>query len=96
MKTAELVRIFARARELLSRPGNDFAWSAWLDEDAALSEIDEIIRKLEAGQLPDRLDMAVLFAPTGPIQEVSLSSGWAQAFLDLSEAFDAELERLHS
>jgi hypothetical protein len=30
----------------------------------------------------------VLFLPTGPIQEVSLSSGWAQEFLDLADRYD--------
>jgi len=38
--------------------------------------------------------MSVLFAPTGPIQEVSLSSGWGQGFLKLAEDFDAAVERL--
>jgi len=33
-----------------------------------------------------------LFAPTGPIQEVSLSSGWGQEFLELAERFDKEYE----
>jgi len=45
---------------------------------------------LERGELPDRLAMRVLFAPTGPLQELSLSSGWAQEFLELADAFDRE------
>ncbi|HEX8181606.1 MAG TPA: hypothetical protein VF525_18845 [Pyrinomonadaceae bacterium] len=32
--------------------------------------------------------MEVLFAPTGPMQEVSLSSGWGEEFLALAERFD--------
>jgi hypothetical protein len=35
--------------------------------------------------------MEVLFAPTGPIQEVSISSGWGEAFLSLAERFDAAM-----
>jgi hypothetical protein len=31
----------------------------------------------------------VLFAPTGPLQELSLSSGWADDFLKLASRFDA-------
>lgn len=31
---------------------------------------------------------SVLFAPTGPIQEVSLTSGWANPFLKVAERFD--------
>ena len=34
----------------------------------------------------------VLFAPTGPIQEVSLSSGWGHEFIKLAERFDKEYE----
>jgi hypothetical protein len=33
-------------------------------------------------------DIEVLFAPTGPIQEVSMSSGWSREFLRLAERFD--------
>lgn len=38
--------------------------------------------------LPERVDVGVLFAPTGPLQEVSLSSGWAELFLKVSEKYD--------
>jgi hypothetical protein len=39
--------------------------------------------------------MSVLFAPTGPIREVSLSSGWAEESLALAERFDAATEALY-
>jgi len=39
--------------------------------------------------------MRVLFAPTGPIQEVSLSSGWGDAFLKIAEQFDRAAERAY-
>ena len=37
--------------------------------------------------------MAVLFLPTGPIQEVSLSSGWGDEFVALADRFDAAAAR---
>jgi hypothetical protein len=89
----DLLAVFVRAREALSHPDNDFAWSSWRDADDALREIDGIISKLRSGTLPDELQMRVLFAPTGPIQEVSLSSGWSQGFVELAEDFDSALER---
>lgn len=88
----ELIEVLRQARVLLDLPGNDFAWSSWEDAVAALGEIDGLISRLEASVLPARLDVSVLFAPTGPIQEVSLSSGWAREFLALAERFD-EVER---
>jgi hypothetical protein len=85
----ELVEVLRQARALLARPGNDFCWSSWEDASAALAELDRHIAAIESGQPPSYLDVAVLFAPTGPIQEVSLSSGWAWEFIPLSARFDA-------
>jgi hypothetical protein len=43
--------------------------------DAALREVDELSAEVRAGG-PVPFELGVLFAPTGPLQEVSLSSGW--------------------
>ena len=90
-----LASVLREARYLLALPGNDFAWSSWVDADAALTEVDGLIAALEAGRLPSRLTVSVLFAPTGPIQEVSLSSGWADEFLALAARCDVAVERVY-
>jgi hypothetical protein len=90
----QLVKVLREARALLALPGNDFAWSSWEDAPAALAELDRQIADVESGHLPPQLDLAVLFAPTGPIQEVSLSSGWGQEFLDVAARFDTAAERV--
>lgn len=84
-----LITVLKQARVLLALESNDFSWSSWKDQNHAISEIDSIITSLENGSIPE---IGVLFAPTGPIQEVSLSSGWAQEFLELAERFDKEYE----
>jgi hypothetical protein len=91
----ELISVLREARELLARPGNDFAWSSWDDAVAALHEIDRLIATIEWGELPDRFEVWRLFAPTGPIQEVSLSSGWGEEFLGIASRFDAVADRLY-
>jgi hypothetical protein len=88
----QLVEVLREARGFLARPDNDFTWSDWGSTADALQEIDDIIARIESGVLPARLDIEVLFAPTGPIQEVSLSSGWGKAFLGLAERFDAAMK----
>lgn len=88
---AALLDIFQRARDLVALPHNDFAWSSWRGADDALEEIDGIISRLQQGEVPDRLEMATLFAPTGPMQELSLSSGWGNRFLGLASEFDAAI-----
>lgn len=91
----ELKTIFLEARTLLERPGNDFLWSKWSGSKEAIAEIDQIIAEITAGKiLRSRLSLAALFAPTGSIQEVSMSNGWGNEFLDLAGRFDAALDRL--
>ena len=90
---AELVAVLVEARTMLSRANNDFAWSTWDDSAQAVRELDTLIGALRAGERPKRLALEVLFAPTGPIQEVSLSSGWADHFLELASRFDAALAK---
>jgi len=85
----KLIAVLREARAFLALESNDFLWSSWRDQNQAISEIDSIIRELENGSVPD---MRVLFAPTGPMQEVGLSSGWEQEFLELAERLDKEYE----
>jgi hypothetical protein len=89
-----LAQVLREARALLARPENDFAWSSWKDAPEALAEMDRLIASLDAGIAPSRLGMSVLFMVTGPIQEVSLSSGWAQEFLEVASRFDKAVERV--
>jgi len=83
-----LLVILTQARELLAAPENDFSWSGWHDSEQALSEIDGYLATLQAGKLPPVSQLNMLFLPTGPLQEVSISSGWGEKFLALARSFD--------
>jgi hypothetical protein len=73
----------------LARPENNFDWSSWQNGEAALREIDALIATVSDGTLGDPKQVALLFGPTGPIQEVSVSSGWGEIFLELAKRIDA-------
>jgi hypothetical protein len=88
MKKHALLEALRDTRELLARLDNDFAWSAWKDADAALRELDALIECVRSDAVPDSQQLRALFAPTGPIQEVSLSGGWADTFLGLADRID--------
>ena len=85
----ELVRVFDEARRLVEMSENDFSWSSWRDGEHALTEIDAIRGELLDAKLP--INAKVLFLPTGPLQEVSLSSGWGDRLLWLADWFDDAL-----
>lgn len=92
----ELLEVLRESRALLARPGNDFAWSSWMDAENAVAEVDGLIRALESGRLPGRGAISILFAPTGPMQEAALSSGWGDAFLAVANRCDAALEKVYA
>jgi len=81
------------AKELLSLPDNDFLWSWWESSNAAISEIELLINITQKGEIPEASSVKTLFAPTGPLQEVSLSSGWGDVFIRLAGKYD-EVEHL--
>lgn len=85
-----LIAVLEEARALLDSEANEFAWSFWEDRADAVREIDAVIADVRGGIL-DELRLRMYFAPTGPIQEVSLSSGWGQVFVELADRFDAAL-----
>lgn len=91
MDAAKLLDIFIRARDLVARPENDFDWSSWRDSEDALAEIDALIARLQANELPRLHEMSIIFAPTGPMQELALSSGWGNRFLGLASEFAAAI-----
>ncbi|MDG6108062.1 hypothetical protein Daura_45495 [Dactylosporangium aurantiacum] len=87
-----LLAVLADVRAMLARPGNDYSWSSFVDAEAALEEIDAAVAVVLSGGTPTACH--VLFAPTGPIQEVALSSGWGDEFLTLAARFDAAVRSL--
>jgi hypothetical protein len=87
----DLIGVLREAQGFLRRPNNDFVWSSWENAEEGLAEIEGYIRQVEEGDYSSELDMQVLFAPTGSLQELSISSGWGREFLDLAARFDRAL-----
>lgn len=83
-----LIHILESAIELVSLPDNDFCWSYWESEEEAKQEILYLIGSVKNGVLPEQEKISVLFAVTGPLQEVSMSSGWADAYLKIADKYD--------
>ena len=92
----DLLQVLIVAKGLLADPRNTFDWSHWNDMNEATREFVEWIAKVEGGQKFDRRKLSLLFAPTGNIQEVSLSSGWGDQFLELAEDYDRAIKKVRA
>ncbi len=90
----QLAEIIKSARALLLRSGNDFSWSPWESSVDIGPELDSFIATLQQGTLPEQARLLELFRSNGPIQNVSVSSGWTREFVALAERFDTVAPRL--
>jgi hypothetical protein len=88
----ELIEVLDQTRTLVSREGNDFVRSGGPDREKALNEIDALMHRIVAGVFPLE-EISLMFAPTGRLQELSLSNGWSDAFMTLANKLDTVLER---
>jgi len=50
--------------------------------------LDSGIDAIERGTDLNRHDLKLLFAPTGDLQETSITNGWAEEYLSLAASFD--------
>lgn len=85
--TLKLIAVFEAARRLAGNPANRFVYSGWNDETEAVNEINGVLARLKSGTSAFSC-LPVFFAPTGPLQELSLDSGWGDEFIALANLFD--------
>jgi hypothetical protein len=90
----EVIGILQEVKHVLEVPGTDVAWSRYKSVEEAVGDIHQHIERLRAGDVSKIDDLTLLFAPTGSLQEISISSGWGEAFLYLAARFDRVIEPL--
>jgi len=87
-----LIDVLEETKRFLSQDSNDYSWSSWNGPTDACEEIDRLIQQVREGKSGKPIEYQFLFAATGPIQEVSLSSGWGKQFLKLSRRADKAIK----
>lgn len=86
----KLLHVFREVERLIRLPDNNFIYSGWDDTEDALAEIMPIYERVRQNQFPIHAD--ILFLPTGPLQETSLSSGWGDEFCTVADIYDYAME----
>jgi hypothetical protein len=91
---SEMTAILDETLNWIARPDNEFLWSSWRNVDQALGEVEQYRTEIHKGDYTHIPELHLIFAPTGPLQELSIDSGWGEKFLALAERFDHALDRL--
>ena len=89
-----IIDILETVKELILEPKTDISWSIFNSKDELIIEIDAHIQKLKLRDFSKVTDLILLFAPTSDFQEISLSSGWGNRYLKISERFDVAINGL--
>ena len=89
-----IIEILETIKELILEPTTDISWSIFDSKGDLVIEIDTHIQKLRLRDFSKIKDLILLFAPTSDFQEISLSSGWGNRYLNISERFDTAIEGL--
>ena len=89
-----MISILGATRAFVSMSPRD----GWPDESP--SECSEVLDKMMAHVInPDKNPVpkygSIQLLPTGPIQEISISNGWADEYLELSSQYDKLAKKLN-
>ena len=83
-----LLNILNEIKDIVDNPNTDMTWTSYCNEKEFIQELDLLINDFKKGVKGciDRLKL--LFAPSGILQEISLSNGWGERFNEISDGFD--------
>jgi hypothetical protein len=90
----DLIGILEGVARILERPDTDVAWSRYNTVEEAVEDMNQHVARLRKGDFAKVEDLVTLFAPTGSLQEISISSGWGDAYREIAARFDGAVESM--
>ena len=90
----KLISVLNELLEIATRYETDVTWSHYDTKDEFIADLDRHLSKLQSQDLSEIGELKSLFAPTGSLQEISLSSGWAENYLKIASDFDRIASRI--
>lgn len=85
--------IILEIKQIVDSSNTDTGFSKYSTPKELIDDLDKYIEKLERKDETIFSKINFLIAPTGDLQEVSLSSGWGEEFLRLSMEIDKIIEK---
>ena len=83
----EIIKIIEIVKNKIS-DSSDVIWTRYESAKEFRDDLDGYITRLKANDKSCLEELNILFAPTGSLQEHSISNGWSKEFLRISEIFD--------
>ena len=88
----ELITLLTEAKRLLGM-STESPFSS-VSPSQAMAILDREVAALKRyGRPTSKIELKLLFGPTGPIQEMSMTGGWSRKYMELASKFDAAVEK---
>lgn len=90
-KNQKLILLIHELQSFIT-PNTDVFWSTYNHVHEIQSKLNQIVSDL-TNQLDIHKQIKLLIAPTGDLKEISLSNGWGDQFIEISNKIESELGR---
>ena len=88
----ELIRLLERTKEHIDR-SEESIWAGLSPAEIGM-DLTIAIEALRSTEAVDRDQLRMHFAPTGPLQETSMMSGWTDEYMEVSSRFDTLIDQI--
>lgn len=89
--TEEIIEILIQVKNQIVDTSNVVS-AGYESPEIMRKDIERIISELQQGKMHGINEAALLFAPTGPFQEHSISNHWSEEYIRLAGRFDKLIE----
>ncbi|MFJ1456667.1 hypothetical protein [Nocardia sp. N2S4-5] len=94
-EVAAVLSILTQVRAVVTSGPQDLTWqSRYADEPEILDDLADHAARLQHEDYSRLPDLSILFAATGPLCEIAVSSGWMHTYRTLADQLDPLLARL--
>lgn len=84
----EIRKILEEVLEIVKSDDTDIFWSCYNSVEDLVEDLYSLMDRLRRGDETAQEDVRLLFAPTGSLQEISISSGWGNQFVNIASKID--------
>ncbi|MCJ7649999.1 MAG: hypothetical protein MUP85_15415 [Candidatus Lokiarchaeota archaeon] len=93
-KINNVINVLKKTKAIIKNTTTDVAWSRFENEEGVIEALDDHMEKLISHDFSAIWDLILFFAPTGSLQEISISSGWGDDYLTLASECDTAINEL--
>lgn len=84
----EVIKALQRVKEIVENYQMDLSYSTYKSKEELVNNLELYISKLKVNDFSLNIEISLLFAPTGDLQEIAIDNGWSEEYMELAEIID--------